>query len=97
MSQAVSRHVEVVLALPSGCRRRQVAIDWRDTIADAVAASGLAGICARETGQAPAAYGVYGRKVRPEDKPADGDRIEILRPLEIDPRAARRDRVARRD
>jgi putative ubiquitin-RnfH superfamily antitoxin RatB of RatAB toxin-antitoxin module len=42
-----------------------------------------------------AAVGVYGRLCTREQVPADGDRIELYRALRVDPRAARRARVAR--
>ena len=41
-------------------------------------------------------FAVFGRRVEPADVPSEGDRIEVLRPLEIDPREARRLRAARR-
>jgi uncharacterized protein len=53
----------------------------------------------RELGDAAAdwtsvATGIYGRAVGREHIPADGDRIELYRPLRIDPRAKRRARAA---
>ena len=43
-----------------------------------------------------AAVGVYGQIHPRTYVPADGDRIELYRPLPADPRAARRARVRRR-
>jgi putative ubiquitin-RnfH superfamily antitoxin RatB of RatAB toxin-antitoxin module len=43
---------------------------------------------------AHAATGIYGRALGREYIPADGDRIELYRPLRIDPRAKRRARAA---
>lgn len=40
--------------------------------------------------------GIWGRPVALDQLLADGDRIEFYRPLECDPKAARRDRAARR-
>ncbi|MFT3806487.1 RnfH family protein [Arenimonas sp.] len=37
---------------------------------------------------------VFGRPVTPTDALRDGDRIEILRPLQADPKQARRSRAA---
>jgi hypothetical protein len=62
------------------------------TAADALRASGLLDDCS-EIDPATAHYGVYGRVV-PADHPLqDGDRLEIYRPLQVDPRAARRARA----
>jgi putative ubiquitin-RnfH superfamily antitoxin RatB of RatAB toxin-antitoxin module len=38
--------------------------------------------------------GVFGQACRLDDRAADGDRIEIYRPLAIDPKEARRRRAA---
>jgi putative ubiquitin-RnfH superfamily antitoxin RatB of RatAB toxin-antitoxin module len=78
------REVELTeLALPAGA-----------TVHDALAASGLA---ARHPGLDLAALkaGVWG-KVEPRDTPlADGDRVELYRPLQVDPKEARRQRYRR--
>jgi putative ubiquitin-RnfH superfamily antitoxin RatB of RatAB toxin-antitoxin module len=42
-----------------------------------------------------AATGVYGKVVGRRHVWADGDRIEVYRPLELDPRARRRQRAAK--
>jgi len=41
-------------------------------------------------------YGVYGKKVSPQDTVCPGDRIEIYRPLSFDPKESRRRRAAHR-
>jgi putative ubiquitin-RnfH superfamily antitoxin RatB of RatAB toxin-antitoxin module len=41
-----------------------------------------------------AATGIYGRVYARQHLPADGDRIELYRPLRLDPRAQRRARAA---
>ncbi|NNC24466.1 RnfH family protein [Salinisphaera sp. USBA-960] len=87
--------VEVVFALPGRVWREAVMLPAASTVADAVAASGLASVCADETGEPPAGYGVYGRSVRPSEVLIDGQRVEIYRPLIIDPRKRRREREAR--
>ncbi|HLK70800.1 MAG TPA: RnfH family protein [Steroidobacteraceae bacterium] len=43
-----------------------------------------------------AAVGIYGQLCTRAHVPADGDRIELYRPLPADPRAVRRARLARR-
>ena len=42
-----------------------------------------------------AAMGVFGNPVSPCAPLAQGDRVEIYRPLQVDPKEARRDRAAR--
>ena len=41
-------------------------------------------------------FAIFGRSVESGDKVSEGDRIEVLRPLEVDPREARRLRARRR-
>ncbi len=84
--------VEVVFALPSRTWRTFVELIQAKTVRDVVHESGLVEVCERETGQPPAGYGIYGRKVRPTATVIDGQRVEIYRPLVIDPRARRRAR-----
>jgi putative ubiquitin-RnfH superfamily antitoxin RatB of RatAB toxin-antitoxin module len=74
--------VEIVeLGLPAG-----------STLRDAVERSGLA---AREAPAEPFAIGVWGRRCAPGDAVHDGDRVEIYRPLQVDPKEARRLRQRR--
>ena len=42
-------------------------------------------------------FAVFGRRVEPADPVSKGDRIEVLRPLEVDPKEARRLRARRAD
>lgn len=62
---------------------------------DAVEASGLL-VRHAELDAARLRLGVFGRLIRPEQLLEDGDRVEILRPLAMDPREARRLRARRR-
>jgi putative ubiquitin-RnfH superfamily antitoxin RatB of RatAB toxin-antitoxin module len=39
--------------------------------------------------------GIWGRKLRPEHVLRDGDRVEMYRPLKVDPKVARRERFSR--
>ena len=58
------------------------------TIEQAAAASGLAAHhLAHRSGAIK--YGVWGKRAAPESPVADGDRIEIYRPLQVDPKLAR--------
>ena len=62
------------------------------TARDALLASGLLERCT-EIDPTTATYGVFGRVVPPDYVLQDGDRVEIYRPLKVDPRAARRARA----
>ena len=77
--------VEVVHALPEGADVVSVQLPEGATVADAVAASGLRG----------SEFGVFGKRVLPEQRVRDGDRVEIYRPLKVDPKEARRRRARR--
>jgi len=78
------RQHSVALALPAGA-----------TLAQALAASGLAARFAALQGAPPDA-GIHNRACGPDTVLQDGDRVEIYRPLQIDPKEARRQRVARK-
>lgn len=81
--------VEVVFALAT----RQVlsAVDVCDgaTVADVIAVSGIARQFPGEDLDALQA-GVWGRPVDRDQPVREGDRVELFRSLEIDPREARR-------
>jgi putative ubiquitin-RnfH superfamily antitoxin RatB of RatAB toxin-antitoxin module len=61
------------------------------TVRDAVLASGWRDA---NPGQEPSAaqLGVWGRRCAPEHPVRDGDRVEVYRPLLVDPKVARRER-----
>jgi uncharacterized protein len=82
--------VEVVLALAQRQTVRRLELPAGSTVADALAASGLA--------QAVGAgrVGIYGRVVPPGTIVRDGDRVEIYRPLVADPKELRRARAAKK-
>lgn len=64
------------------------------TVADAIAASGIRSempcIAVDALG-----VGVWGRKAQPQQQLRDQDRVEIYRPLKVDPKVARRERFQR--
>lgn len=63
------------------------------TVAHALAAAGVpAGM---HPAQADVTVGVWRRPARPQQLLRDGDRVEIYRPLTVDPKVARRERFAR--
>ena len=64
------------------------------TVREAIAASNLAGRFP-EIDLARAAVGIFGRRVKLTDAVKNGDRVEIYRPLKVDPKEARRRRARR--
>jgi hypothetical protein len=77
-----SRQTVISLELPAGC-----------TAGEAVERSGIFGLHA-ELDPAACRVGIFGREVGRERVLADGDRVEVLRPLAEDPKERRR-RLAR--
>jgi uncharacterized protein len=82
--------VEVVYALALAQTFVRMTVAPGTTVREAVEKSGvLRGV--------PAAgalgYGIFGHRVSPDQPVSDGDRIEIYRPLRLDPRRARRARA----
>lgn len=85
-------HVEVVFAGEAGVIKKPLQVEPGATVADAVRMSGIAanlGVNAIDA----ARVGVFGRVVRSTTPLRDGDRVEIYRPLKIDPKEARRRRA----
>jgi putative ubiquitin-RnfH superfamily antitoxin RatB of RatAB toxin-antitoxin module len=85
-------HVEVACAEPGRAFVRALVLPAGTTAAAAIAASGLAdawpGVAIADDG-----IGVFGRRVSPQRVLRDGDRVEVYRPLAIDPMQARRRRA----
>ena len=84
--------VTVVYADPQRQVVREIEIAADATVDDAVR---LSGILAELGGVEPAGLGIFGGKVAGDARLHDGDRIELLRPLKIDPKEARRQRARR--
>ncbi len=84
--------IEVVCARPGRAWRLEVQVPPGGTVADALAAADLP---AKVPGLVVDAdcLAVFGRAVGLEDGLRDGDRVEVLRPLLIDPMQARRRRA----
>jgi len=81
--------IEVIRALGASAdviERRVLTLADGATVADALSASGL-------DSPALAAYAVYGERVTAAHPLRDGDRVELLRPLQLDPKQARRQRA----
>jgi len=79
--------VEVVRALPE--RHEHVLLELEEGATVAVAL--------RAAGFTPSAeVGIHGRQVALDARLADGDRVELYRPLRQDPKTARRRRALKR-
>ena len=79
--------VEVVLALPDRVQHVRLELPEGATAGDAVSAAGFG---------AAHAIGIFGKRVKTDQPLREGDRVEIYRPLTMDPKEARRRRAARR-
>jgi putative ubiquitin-RnfH superfamily antitoxin RatB of RatAB toxin-antitoxin module len=77
--------VEVIDARPDGAQVAQVRLPAGATVRDALAAAGF------RADQ----VGIFGKRVTMDARLADGDRVEIYRPLKLDPKEARRRRARR--
>jgi len=84
-------NIVVVFAAPGVEAQEEVALAEGAVVADAVVASGLVnrlGLASSELG-----YAIFGQRARPDTPLADGDRVELLRPLLADPKDLRRRRA----
>lgn len=81
--------VEVVCAERKCQKIVALVVDEGASAVDAARASGLIPVEAIAS-ENPARLGIYGKSVSPDTILRDGDRVEIYRPLKIDPKAARR-------
>ena len=84
--------VEVVYALSGREDSSHVTLPAGATVTEAVRASGVA---ARHPGIDLRRVGIFGKAVAADARLADGDRVEIYRPLALDPKEARRRRAKR--
>ncbi|MCX7662769.1 MAG: RnfH family protein [Tepidimonas fonticaldi] len=75
--------LEVALDLPDGA-----------TVAQALADTGW-GLGPLDAGPSGLAASVWGRRVSPDTLLREGDRLELTRPLRVDPKVARRERFQR--
>jgi hypothetical protein len=85
-------HVEVIFADAAGVFKKSLQVQPGATVADAVRVSEIAadlGVSEID----PARVGVFGREAGSTTLLRDGDRVEIYRPLKIDPKEARRRRA----
>lgn len=88
------KHCTVACDTPAGVLSCELALPDGATIAEALAAARQ--VLGEQAADWQAAVtGIYGRVCPREHVPCDGERIELYRPLQNDPRAARRARAAR--
>ncbi len=85
--------VQVAYAPPGKPMLRQLHLPPGSTVDEAVRASGLLARCP-EIDMNRNRVGIFGRLVQLDSPLRDGDRVEICRPLNADPKEARRRRAA---
>lgn len=84
--------ISVIYALPDRQIIRELDLEAGATLADALARSGL-------TAEFPEieihalAVGIFGQTRSPDTALRSGDRVEIYRPLPVEPKEARRKRI----
>jgi putative ubiquitin-RnfH superfamily antitoxin RatB of RatAB toxin-antitoxin module len=84
--------VEVVYATPAKQVLIELEVESGCTVGEAIEQSGIQQAFPELTVDA-AAVGVFSRKVPLEHRLRDGDRVEIYRPLQADPKESRRRRA----
>ena len=95
MAGAPELHIEVVYARPDHQTVKRVRLPAGSRVAAAITASGLLTEFP-EIDLRVNRVGVYAEPVELDSVLEDGDRVEIYRPLLVDPKEARRRRAARR-
>ena len=83
--------VDVVYADARAQIVHAVAVNARATVEDAVRLSGIRDAIPGDF--VAIAYGIFGRVVPADTQLREGDRVELYRPLKIDPKQARRRRA----
>jgi putative ubiquitin-RnfH superfamily antitoxin RatB of RatAB toxin-antitoxin module len=91
----IDMRVEIIYASADEQDVLEVDLDEGATALDAVHASGIARRRV-EIDLARLQLGRFGRRIAPQALVQEGDRIEILRPLPVDPKEARRLRARRK-
>ena len=92
MAETGEIHVTVLYSpAPREVHEWQVTLPQRGTVLQALEASGLPEAFPQADLRS-AVVGVWGRKARLEQPLRERDRVEIYRPLKVDPKLARRER-----
>jgi uncharacterized protein len=86
--------VEVCYAVASGATRIAVVLEEDATLGDALVLSGIESRLSLN--RADLSFAIFGRRATLETIVRDGDRVELLRPLVVDPKEARHRRVAKK-
>ena len=81
-----SIRVEVVAAWPKRAEVTELRLPAGSRVRDALRAAGIKA----------QAVGIFGKRVDLDLQLADGDRVEIYRPLDLDPKERRRQRARKR-
>ena len=87
--------IEVIYAIPEAVDAVTLDLPVGATLREAVTASG---VLERhpEISLEKQAYGIFGKRAALEARLSPGDRVEIYRPLAMDPKEARRRRAAQK-
>jgi hypothetical protein len=86
--------IEVVYATAARQDVVEVMLDEGATAIDALRASGLPESHPGIGKEGP--LGIFGKRVKPDARLQDGDRVEVYRPLQLDPKEARRAKASRK-
>ena len=86
--------VEVAYAEPDRQFLRSIQLPQGATVAQAIRASNIEQECAIKANDL--CIGIWSKATEPGTVLADGDRVELYRPLKIDPKDARRKRAKKR-
>ena len=89
-----SIRVEIVYAQPQRSISKSLLLSPGATIADALAEASSQDFPDVDLANSP--VGIFGKVARSDVKLNDGDRIEIYRPLQEEPKLARRKRASRK-
>jgi len=95
MAQPDALQVEVVFALPLAQDCTVVSVSRGATLRAVIERSGVL-VRHPQIDLAACRVGVWGRRAELGDQVRDGDRVEIYRPLQADPKETRRQRARRK-
>jgi hypothetical protein len=82
--------IEVIYARPGAANSVSLSLPPGSTLRDALVASGF------EVNLEKQAFGIFGKRAALDHPLAEGDRVEIYRPLAMDPKEARKQRARKR-
>ncbi len=86
--------IEVCYADARGATRIAVELDPGATVGDAIAASRI--VERLSLASDALSFGIFGKRANADTHLQDGDRVEVYRPLIVDPMEARRRRVEKK-